>query len=243
VHRYNNYRAAILPHHGTGSGVRSTRQFEIYENDFTGSTGCANTVDATGCGGWDLNGNTPAPVVGSRGGVGIVFNNRLTTTNGTAPTKMLAVVNERMPGLQFDDQAFGACSGSNVWDQNTPGQNGRLCIDQPGAGYGDLVATTSGTPGCSAPFPKNVTRGCTQEWPNQVAQPNYEWGNTINGAAVTACQVDNTTGTTSVINGTDCIHGERPGYTPYTYPHPLTLDAYRSKVSGSLVTSGGGAMQ
>jgi hypothetical protein len=222
VVRYNNFRSTVYTHHGTGSAIRSTRQFEVYENDFTGSTGCVNNIDATGCGPWNLYGNTFLPVVGSRGGVGVVFNNRLTYTNGATTSWTLNVVDERTTGAPNSGNMFGACSGSNVWDQNSTAM-GRLCIDQPGAGYGDLVASTPTTPGCpGGPWPINVTRGCIQAWPRQVAQPSYEWGNTNNGMLATACLVSPVLGLTPIIPGIDCIHGQRPGYTPYTYPHPLT---------------------
>jgi hypothetical protein len=231
VARHNNFRATVYTHHGTGSAIRSVRQFEIYDNDFTGPDGCLNTVDATGCNPWNLYGSMSNPVVGSRGGVGVVFNNRVTWTNGGMKPYVLNVVDERTPGSPNSGSTFGACNGSNVWDQNT--QNGRLCIDQPGAGAGDLVQSNAWSDYgmanlCSAPYPKNVTRGCIAAWPRQVADPNYEWNNTINGTLVTACHIDVSGSSNPIVDGVDCIHGPRPDYTPYTYPHPLTTGATTS---------------
>jgi hypothetical protein len=226
VARHNNFRAVVYTHHGTGSAIRSVRQFELYENDFTGPNGCANDVDATGCEPWDLFGNASNPVVGSRGGVGVVFNNRVKWTNGSMQSYVLNVVDERTTGAPNSASIFGACNGSSVWDQNST-STGRLCIDQPGAGVGDLIQSNRwsdyGIPDrCPPPYPTNVTRGCIQAWPRQVADPNHEWGNTVNGAAVTSCHIDAVLGLTPIIDGVDCVHGPRPGYTPYVYPHPLT---------------------
>ena len=142
-------------------------------------------------------------------------------------TRLGSGVNERTIGAPNAGNMFGACNGSNVWDQNSSA--GRLCIDQPGAGYDDLVASTPTTPGCpGGPCPINVTQGCIQAWPRQVAQPSYEWGNTNNGILAMACHIDAILGLTPIIAGVDCIHGQRPGYTPYTYPHPLTTGATTS---------------
>jgi hypothetical protein len=97
------------------------------------------------------------------------------------------------------------------WDGNTD-QNaanilnawGYPCLDQNGRGQGDLLSGVD-------PIP--VTPGA---WPNQVLDPWYVWGNTYNGNPVNA-------GASSPVAliGRDIINGIKPGYTPFTYPHPL----------------------
>ncbi len=60
----------------------------------------------------------------------------------------------------------------------------------------------------------------------QAYEPLYEWNNTINdldldiSIANDACEKT----TSHIVEGRDYFNDtQRPGYTPYTYPHPLTL--------------------
>jgi hypothetical protein len=226
VVRHNSFRASLYAHHGTGSALRSMRQYEIYENTFAGPDGVSP---------WDLRGNGGLPPIGSRGGVGVIFNNRISVTNGGGAifTTSHNVVNERTPGAPNSGAAFGACSGTNVWDQNTSAGTtlGRLCIDQTGAGAGDYIESqNNGTNTCPGPYPKNVTRGCIAAWPRQAPDPTYGWNNTVNDVVRGVLIASSNGGTTPVpiTYGIDVIDGQRPGYTPYTYPHPLTTGATTS---------------
>lgn len=80
--------------------------------------------------------------------------------------------------------------------------NATPCLDQVGRSTGDSLSGDPPTP---------------QGWPNQSEEPFYEWGNTINGD-----DVDTVADTPHVVEGRDFINDTpRPGYTPYTYPHPL----------------------
>ena len=90
-------------------------------------------------------------------------------------------------------------------------------IDQPGRGSGDLLQGNGVPYGTMA----NMAIGGTN-WPRQVSEPIYFWGNTLKGV---------TTGGESdypnIQLGRDYINGSaKPGYTPYTYPHPLTFVTY-----------------
>ena len=76
-------------------------------------------------------------------------------------------------------------------------------LDQPGLGKGNLL---KGLPGLPA------------KWPNQVSEPCYSWNNTneVNG------QVNFSAGPGVRANVHYFNNTRMPGYTPYTYPHPLT---------------------
>lgn len=52
---------------------------------------------------------------------------------------------------------------------------------------------------------------------NQVLDPAYLWGNDAS--------IDAYSGSSNVQLGRDFIFSEKPGYTPYTYPHPLVTAA------------------
>jgi hypothetical protein len=77
-------------------------------------------------------------------------------------------------------------------------------LDQPGLGKGDLL---HGLPGRPA------------KWPHQAAEPCYSWNNT----ALEDGTPRNLSSTEpSIKEGRDFFNETpKPGYTPYTYPHPL----------------------
>ena len=107
------------------------------------------------------------------------------------------------PGIN----ASGALSLTSPWDQNSDAA-GYAAMDQPGRGQGDLLA--------------DVIDPVPAQWPNQASEPVYIWNNTLNGA-VTGMT---TTDPTLIVAGRDFINGAvKPGYTAYTYPHPLATGA------------------
>lgn len=78
------------------------------------------------------------------------------------------------------------------------------CVDQVGRSTGNLLSGRPASP---------------SGWPNQALEPVYLWGNTLNGTAAVMFIDD-----TGLKNGTDFLNGvQRPLYTPYAYPHPLTV--------------------
>jgi hypothetical protein len=93
-----------------------------------------------------------------------------------------------------DPRSVSRCDGSDPADQNTPGQTGWRCQYQIGS----------------------MGEGSTA-----VGYPLYTWGNLKNGSIVgMAC----TAGCEHVREGRDFINNgtaPKPGYTPFTYPHPL----------------------
>lgn len=92
---------------------------------------------------------------------------------------------------------WGRCDGSSPWDENRPGEVGYACLDQIGHVFG------------ASPGGLNTLQGL------------YEWGNTHEGSnvniAVSGHQAD-----PHIKEGRDFFNDTvRPGYVPYTYPHPL----------------------
>jgi hypothetical protein len=88
-----------------------------------------------------------------------------------------------------------------------------ITLDQPCRGAGDLITGDN---------PINSTTG-TQAWPHQALEPCYSWNDiyTPTGAHVNITQA---TGAFAILTeGRDFYNNTpMPGYTPYTYPHPLT---------------------
>jgi hypothetical protein len=93
----------------------------------------------------------------------------------------------------------------NRWDSGDSYKitNGYPLRDQPGRGK-DAAFWTWGEAG-----------------PAQALEPMYEWDNTRDGVPVAGFTLGNNSGGW-IQEGRDVISGTRkPGYTPYTYPHPL----------------------
>jgi hypothetical protein len=86
-------------------------------------------------------------------------------------------------------------------------------LDQVGIGSGDLLV------GDGPPYGLlyNATTG-TNTWPHQISEPLYVWGNTLNGA-----NAEIGSGYPNILVNRDFFNDTvKPGYTPFTYPHPLT---------------------
>jgi hypothetical protein len=82
-------------------------------------------------------------------------------------------------------------------------------IDQPGSGAGDLISGANPTP----------------KWLNQVREPCYSWNNiyTPDGSHINFTPGINAGLGPGLVQGLDYFNDTPlPGYTPYTYPHPLT---------------------
>ncbi|HUI92696.1 MAG TPA: hypothetical protein VLX68_10655 [Chitinivibrionales bacterium] len=85
-----------------------------------------------------------------------------------------------------------------------------VCIDQRGRGIGDLIS------GDAPPYGTGIT---PQAWPHQAPEPTYAWNNTVNGSADLAKITS--TNPWRIKENRDFYNSPMPGYTPFTYPHPL----------------------
>ena len=178
VFRNNSFIACTWGNHGTESGgrQRGQRQYEVYNNTWT----------------WDLKGNSFPSLVGTRGGVGVVFNNTANITNGYV-TQL------------FDMTYYRATQSFAPWGQcpSAYDQSSTSCLDQTGKGQGNLISGDSPSPAA---------------WSNEITDPTYAWNNKVNGAVSNAVSHVPTV----VALNRDFFNSARPGYTPFTYPHPLT---------------------
>lgn len=103
-------------------------------------------------------------------------------------------------------------------------------IDQTGRGSGDLLQGDGIPYGPMA----NMSIGGTN-WPRQVSESLYCWNNTLNGATA-----GGESDYPNIKSGRDYINGTtKPGYTPLTYPHPLTFVTYTNTTSSGTTTNTG----
>ena len=76
------------------------------------------------------------------------------------------------------------------------------CLDQVGRGKGNLISNYAPTP---------------QSWPRQEPDPTYVWNNMLKG---TVKNIGDSS--VHIVENRDYFNNMcKPGYTPYTYPHPL----------------------
>jgi hypothetical protein len=145
--------------------------------------------------------------MGQRGGTGVIFDNTITG----AYTHAIVFDNVR----SFTNLSFppGPCDGNSSWDGNeVPPNNGWPCRDQFGRSTDEWLFD-------QAPFPP------------QASEPTYLWNNTHDGQPAEP-YIHNCVDT--VVPGGSCTHIQenrdyflavRPGYAPFTYPHPLREQA------------------
>jgi hypothetical protein len=136
-----------------------------------------------------------------RGGTGVVFNNRVHNQTGEAYNMALLLDNVR----DYETKAAPLlrCDGTNPLDGNsTPADSGWPCLDQIGR------STDYQIPNDTNRLP-------------QASEPLWAWNNTIDGVR-----------SVTVVADYSALHIKRdrdyvdttiakPGYTAYTYPHPL----------------------
>ncbi len=147
-------------------------------------------------------GHAVAYVQWIRGGTGVVFGNTISTVFG--PNSVVQASNCRDAdagcGGGPSYAPWGACNGSSAYDQNSSG--GYRCVDQPGSGTSNLISGATPSP---------------VAWVGNSLDPIYVWNNTVNGLAR-----NTVSGSTNVQNNRDYVLGTpKPGYSSYTYPHPM----------------------
>lgn len=203
VFRHNRVRnQGIGDHDAETQGQRGTFSWEIYENVFEFSEGL-----------W--------VAINMRGGTGVIFNNKFTAPvfNYGSPLRMTSY---RSTGAGHGIPWNVACDGTKdyMWSDvsnncSTPGQvnaNGAVCVQMDGhldsTGYPciDQLGRTYDANGDGI----------------QDLDPAYEWNNTNGTGGIMYRWIIASEVSQHLKEGRDYFRGiPKPGYTPYTYPHPL----------------------
>jgi hypothetical protein len=167
VFRFNNITSGrhTAEIHGVQGDNRGSQRTEVYENALSGLTGFSGTAF------W-------------RGGTGVAFGNR----QAAGFSFGILFANDRSE-LDGSIPMFGYCDGTHPGvDQNTAGQSGWRCRDQPGVGY-DATQWNHSPVGA---------------W-NQVPMPIYLWNN-LTGSSPMNVSID------SVGNATQHLQANREYY-------------------------------
>lgn len=100
-------------------------------------------------------------------------------------------------------------------------------LDQPGRGSGDLVSGDMQPWGLD---PYNTVTG-VPSWPRQANEGIYSWNNTLNGQPANI-----SSDLPNIQNGRDFFNNTpKPGYTPYTYPHPMQGSGSATNLTAQLL--------
>ena len=204
VWRYNQSTGCYLYNHWVRRNDLDVFQCEVYNNTFTGNS-------------W---GNDSGEIwFRSESGTCVVYNN---TISGFSGASDIYVDDRRAEGIEADTGQFLACDGTRAWDGNAgdPAAPGWPCLAQIGQGFGKTYAQiTSGDKLPNLPFyawNNGTQAGCSTggACTNSINIAEYFGGagsNYVKGTAHPNGWFD------FVNNGTTPM----PGYTAYTYPHPL----------------------
>ncbi|MFA6306718.1 MAG: hypothetical protein WCV70_04240 [Patescibacteria group bacterium] len=201
VFRYNRIQDANIMAHAVQGGNRASRKWEVYNNIWTKGSHGTWTVGFI------------------RAGTGVWFNNSV-------------VGDWNYPAIAIDEQrscaakeVSGKCDGTSPWDGNTPGMSGYPCRDQIGR---------------STDNPQWVSTVGSEGAYTQQLDPAYAWNNFLyptendrinrtNEVAFGFVQHNVCPGQTAhLVEGRDYYNSgttPKPGYVPYTYPHPLRASA------------------
>jgi len=163
----------------------------------------------------------------SRGGSAVVFDNTITGAYnlGIGITNYRSCCYAGAACTPSPAPPHGDCDGTNPLDGNT-----------------EPIETFKGWP-CK----DQIGRGTLQS-----SQPLYEWNNTKDGADVDVTVYNNWTGCDGVDplpEVADHVQADRdyfndtprPGYTPYTYPHPLTTLVFTNGFESGTTSAWSGA--
>lgn len=199
VFRHNTVINSNAGTHGTeGQRFRGVRSYEFYQNYFS----CTISIMAR--------------AVLLRGGTGVIWGNTFAGNDATHTGYNNAIATDEYR-IWNTWQPWGVCNGSNPWDQNSQ-PSGYAAIDQVGRGM--CLDQIRGNP------PINQ-RTRTAAWPRNQSEPVYVWSNTWHPIPNNGGQYIANNQSVAQI-GRDIINNGNtpmPGYTPYTYPHPLASGA------------------
>jgi hypothetical protein len=221
VSRHNAIRNGQFIMHGTAvQNFRGTFSYEVYNSTFTFDDNIDNSTD------------TAFYVMSTRGGTGVVHNNTITATarhSISAASEFYGVQNDR-------DRPDSATVWPSPWNSQCDGTVRKICNNQVGA----LTCTTDGDcpPGGACvqmdgggtlgyPCRDQIGRGQDIGSPagsSQQLSPVYVWNNTVNGSAAVANIYSPNSGTHAqahIVENRDFFNSALPGYSTFTYPHPL----------------------
>lgn len=225
VFRYNIGTNYHIGFHGTDSGgMRSAVSHEVYHNTFTNTSTTSNQRAAT-----------------VRGGTGVWFSN---TWNGTPANPWGAITLMNYRACNGGVYGWGVCNGAQLklTAAGLSSNGSRTCSTSGTIGFDSTALDAvpickNGSGNCTAFFDGSGTGGypCRDQVgraPGQALEPLYIWSNTglaspaigpYDGGDASHCNgfgIANyiLAGRDYVDNGTT----PKPGYTAYTYPHPLS---------------------
>lgn len=204
VIRNNTIHAGFFNHHWVRGLDWCGTLLEVYHNVFDGDT--------------DLGSNAPG---GLEAGTGVIWENQV-----TGYANPFSATDRRAAGTESSGY-FAGCDGNQAWDGNAGDASapGWPCLGQIGrAGGYTFVELSSGSKQPSLPLYlwKNgveatcATGGACTNTVNLTVNPSAyikATGHTVSGGGFGQDEVDYILGDQTA----------KPGYTPYTYPHPLTL--------------------
>ena len=213
VIRYNAINNDSVGFHGTDSGNnRSVFSYEIYNNIFTN------------------NSSTTIRGATLRGGTGVIYSNTYGGSHGSWYDITPMLYRACQPESNWQQ-----CTGANweIGSKNFSSNASRTCSLNGGVKFcsvnRDTVCTSdsdcgSGGGTCSTYFDGSGSGGyACRDQPgrtnNQVQSPIYAWNNS-GGVGITPYGCSQTNA--DVQSGRDYVVGTAmPGYTAFTYPHPL----------------------
>lgn len=226
VFRYNTVNnGEVGGGHGTDSGERrSTHSFEIYNNTYINNSATR------------IRGGTV------RGGTGVFYNNTYGGTGG-AWYPITLMYYRACPGL--DQSHWGSCDGT-IWRLDSA-TSPNVCSTGGGYAFDATDKETLGAYGGS--FTRGFDGTGTGGYPGrdqpgfttgQVSEPIYMWSN----GSMTMDIYDGGTSPSPalsnyILSGREYIDNgstPKPGYTSYTYPHPL--QGVASTIGGRPVKAG-----
>src|SRR5262245_1579130 len=214
VVRHNTFLSISQGFHGTDSGGnRSPHSFEIYSNTYINNS--SNTIRA----------------LTVRGGTGVIWGNTYGGSHGTWYGVTLQYWRAVRPESNWQQ-----CDGT-VWQLGSTdlSSNGsRTCSINGGVGFNNVDKETLGAWGGNYTtgfdgaglhgYPGRDQPGITT---GQVSSPIYVWNQTNDpgvGTWAGGKSADEALIATFIVRGRDWFNNiQMPGYTPYTYPHPLVI--------------------
>jgi hypothetical protein len=211
---------------GFGASVYALDIFRVFMGSWGGATG-RNLWDINVAGGPFYSGTASAASSGLTvtvsGGPGWTTNqwagyavNRTTNLGGVTDHGFSEIVSNTANTMTYkgaggEGNNLSVASGDSlqIWKVSQ-------AMDMPGVSGGQLVTIR----GSLSPLPSPPPG-----WNDQVVTPCYSWNNTRESGV----HVNFTPSTKVVVLGTHYFNDTAmPGYTPYTYPHPLTTSPFPS---------------